>query len=582
MRQKGNGSAQSFLHGAMILTGGIILVKIIGALFKAPLTWVIGEDGMGYYNTAYMLYSPLYSLATAGLPIAVSRLTAESSALGRKRDVREWYRVSIPVFTLMGGAGTLLMALGAPLYAKWIGNLRALPCMAVLAPAILFSCLTAIYRGSYEGLRNMYPTALSELIEAVGKLALGLVPAHWVMQEALREFSLSGSVWGVPAPSEAYARSLASPLAAAGAALGVTTASLASFLVLAGYRKRRGDGIAEEELSRAPVPAPRAALRRRLLKTALPVGAGAVAVNLSGLLDAAFLQTRLRGVMERAPGALLAQYPSMIPEEILAENTVPNFLYGCYSMALTLFLAVPAITQAFGISALPTVTAAWARGGRERLRRSIEMVLRVSAFVSIPAGLGLSVLAEPLTRLVFGDRPSSPITARVLAVLGIAAVFASLSTPINSMLQAMGRADLPVKLLLCGLTGKAAIHFYCSGIPEINLLGAAAGTLACYGFVTVCGLVLLRRVSGVSPRAGAALCKPFAASVLCAAAARGGYALLTQAVPDRAATLLAVFFAAVVYAFSLLLLRAIPKDDLLMLPKGQKIAKILEKYGRMG
>ena len=212
MKQTGKSGRQShsFLQGAVILTAGVLAVKLMGAVFKIPLNWVIGEDGMGYFTTAYSFYSPIYSLATAGFPIAISRLVSMNCVQKRYRDVRQIHRVSVPIFLLTGTLGLLVMLLGSGWYVRAMGNENALPCMLALAPAILFSCLSAIYRGYYEGLRKMAPTAISEVLEALFRLALGLAASFRVMQMGMEEYTRLGSVFGTEAASKAEAQALAS------------------------------------------------------------------------------------------------------------------------------------------------------------------------------------------------------------------------------------------------------------------------------------------------------------------------------------------------------------------------------------
>lgn len=569
--------SQSFLHGALILTASILIVKLIGALFKVPLTWIITEDGLGYFNTAYNFYGPIYSLATAGFPIAISRLVSESCTRGAYRDIRRIHRASAPIFIGTGTVGFLLMVAGAASYAKIIGNENALPALYALAPAILFSCLTAIYRGYYEGLRNMYPTAISEIIEALCKLSVGLSGACLILHRGMTEYEAFGTVFGAAAASRDYARSAILPYAAAGAIFGVTVGSLCSFLFLFLRHKICGDGITPENLESSPRPRSMRKTVSLLVRTAVPIGVGAMAVNIAAMVDTTFLQTRIHRVMEEQPQVLLAMYQGMIPQINIDTDTVPNFLFGCFSMALTLFMLVPAITQAFGISALPNVTAAWTRGERDHLKKSMEAVLRVTALFSIPAGTGLAVMAGPVARLVFGARPSLPITSQVLVIMGVGAIFASFSTPVNSMLQAVGRVDLPVKLLAVGLTIKVTLNYVLVGIPQINVLGAGAGTLVCYLFLTVAALFCLCRQTRIVPDFGSIFGKPLVASVLCCAAAWSASGLLPFS--QNLSTVCAVGVAVLVYAVSLLCLRAICRDDLLMLPNGQKIVKILEKHG---
>ena len=573
---------QSFLHGALILTAGVLIVKLIGALFKVPLTWIITEDGLGYFNTAYNFYGPIYSLATAGFPIAISRLVSESCTRGAFRDIRRIHSVSIPIFVTTGTVGFLLMLSGARAYARMIGNESALPALYVLAPAILFSCLTAIYRGYYEGLRNMYPTAVSEIIEALCKLVIGLSAACWIVGRGMAEYQAHGTVFGAEAGSLLYARSAVLPYAAAGAIFGVTVGSLCSFLFLLLRHRLIGDGITGENLKKSPPPRSRRLTFSRLIKTAVPIGIGAMAVNIAALVDTTFLQTRIRHVMQKDPQALLSMYQGMIPQLNIDTDTVPNFLFGCFSMALTLFMLIPAVTQAFGISALPNVTAAWTRGERAHLKKSMEAVIRITALFSIPAGMGMAVLSGPVAKLVFGARPSIPITSRVLVIMGIGAIFASLSTPINSMLQAVGRVDLPVKLLGVGLTIKLLLNYFLVGIPRINVLGAGAGTLACYLFITVFALFFLCRQTRIVPDFVSIFLKPLAASAFCTTAAWAFFGLASRVLPERAATGIAVLIAVLVYTVALFCLRAICRDDILMLPNGQKIIKILEKRHWIG
>ncbi len=568
---------QGFLHGALILTAGIMAVKVIGAMFKIPLTWIISEDGLGYFNTAYHLYSPIHSLATAGFPIAISRMVSECMAQKRFGDARRVHRVSIPIFVVTGAAGAAMMAFGAPFYAQAIGNPAALPSMLVLAPAILFGCLMAIYRGYYEGLRNMTPTAVSEILEAVCKLVIGLAGALAAVWLGMLEYRRCGTVFGQAVASEDYARSAVLPYAAAMAIFGVTVGSLAGFLYLFWQSRRRGSGITQWELLKAPPTMSAGKTVKLLTRTAIPIGLGALAVNIAGLVDTTFLQTRIGHLMTTDGAALLRLYEGMIPQINIQTGTVPNFLYGCYSQALTLFMVVPSITQAFGISALPTVTRAWAREDRQALSAGIAAVLRITCLFCIPAGLGLSALACPIVQTMFGARLSAPVTARVLAVLGISSIFAALSTPVNSMLQAAGRADLPVKLFLIGLSLKVGLNYILSGITAVNVLGAAIGTLCCYLFITAAGLVLLLRVTRVKLPLGAILLKPLGGAVLCCAGAYVAQDVLCRWAPVGVATAAGLVIALVIYMISLLFLCAIDKTDLLLLPNGKKIVKALEK-----
>ena len=189
-----------------------------------------------------------------------------------------------------------------------------------------------------------------------------------------------------------------------------------------------------------------------------------------------------------------------------------------------------------------------------------------------------------MTRLLYGDSQSWPITARALGLLGLASLAAAMSTPLSSMLQAVGRADLPVKLLPAALAIKLGVNWWLCAIPQVNILGAAAGTLCCYLFLTAAQLWCLRRAAGVELAPAKLFAKPLASALVCGCAARLAYGLLRQVLPgfSWAEALCvggSVAAGALVYLAGLLILRSIAKNDLFMLPQGQKIAKMLEKQG---
>lgn len=573
-------SGQGFLRGALVLLLAVGIVKVIGAFFKIPLNAIIGDVGMGYFGTAYTIYNPVFSLATAGFPVAIARLVSENKELGRYRDVRRLHAVSIPIFLLLGALACALMALGAAPFLALInrGDQNALPAVYVLAPAVLFGSMSAIYRGYYEGLGDMRPTALSEVAEAACKLVLGLFCASWVMDHAMEEYALQGTVLGQPAASEEYAHSAALPWAAAGAILGVTAGSVLSLLVLLLYHRLRGDGIRPEQLRQSPAPAGRRKLVRALVRTAVPVALGALAVNLSSLVDTAFLQNRITAVMEQDGEVLLGLYGGFLRPEDIAQGRVPTALFGCYTNALTLFMLVPAMTQAFGVSALPSVTAAWTSGSRRKLEASIGSVLRVVALVTVPAGIALSVLSGPIAALL----GYNPVTGKILVLLGLGSIFAAANTPINSMLQAVGRIDLPVKLLCVGLVIKVALNYALTSVPEINVMGAGVGTLVCYFFLTFFGLAALGKETNLPIPLFRLFGKPFLASLAAAAAGWNTAKLAERFVPQRAAALPAMAVFLIVYAFFVLFFRVLKKSDFSALPAGEKIAKILEKHHWIG
>ena len=563
-----------FLRGALVLTAGMAVVK------------VLGEYGIGMFNMAYHFYGPVFSLATAGFPIAVARLVSQEASLGRWNDARQVKRVALPLFLAFGTGGALVMTCFAPLYCQGVaGAAYALAPMLALAPAVVFSSAASVYRGYYEGLGNMVPTALSQVLEALLKLGMGLFTAGWVISLCREEYAAQRTVLGFAPPTQEEAQFFILALGAAGAVLGVTAGTLVSLLYLVLRFRLHGDGTVPRLYKSSPAPKSKGETRRLLLKITLPVALGSAASSVAGLIDATFLQNRIAVALEQFPQRFFAACQGKVPAAYWeTPQAIPTYLYGCYSLAMTVYLLVPGITQAFGTSALPGVTSAWARGSKQELRGRMEAVVRVTSLFCFPAGLSLTALAEPVAGLLYGEGPSTAAIAQSLALMGLASLPAAMSGPLSSMLQAVGRADLPVKLLLLAMAVKLGANWVLCGIPEVNILGAGVGTCLCYLVLTLTQFWKLRRASGVGLSTVGVFLRPFCCALLCAASARLGYEGCRPLWPHGAlGEALALGAGAALgcaaYLAGLLLLRGIRKSDLQSLPKGQKIAKMLEKQG---
>ena len=576
MREKREKRGDNFLRGAMILSLGVILVKGIGAVFKIPLTNLIGELGMGYFNTAYQLYLPVYTIATAGFPVSISRMVAQAVAEGRLRDVGKIFRVGLPFFLLSGGAGTGLLIGCADWYAGAVHSPEAAMCIKVLAPTVFFCAVMAVFRGVFEGMGEMLPTALSQTAEAVCKLFVGLFLAHKTMERALQEFSRTGMVFGIPVESGEEALRVALPYAAAGAVCGVTVGAVFGTMVLILYRMVRGKPFPPARLRRAPVAKSSGEIFRALWRTALPVCAGALAINLSTLVDVTFLQKTL-GALDSE--VLRAAYPGRIPEEF-SGGEVTTFLFGCYSMAQNVAMLVPSVAQAFGVSALPAVTAAWtkrATEGRTPLKKAVESVLRTAGFLAFPCGAGLFALAGEILALLFAGRPDGVAVATpLLRILAPAVVFMTLSIPLNSMLQAMGKAEYPVYFLLLGMICKLAVNYFAVSRPEINLRGACFGSVLCYGLLCGLGLWALCAQGKIRVDAGVFL-RPLLAGGLCGGVAWLGNHLLQEYFPSRWATVIAIGLGGAVYLCGMILLEIFRKNSFFALQKSRRGGTIIRE-----
>lgn len=580
-KKKKSKAGQSFLKGAAVLGTSMILVKLMGMAYKVLLSNMFGGVGTGLFNSAYALYNPLFMLSTAGFPIAISRMVSESVAKKRYRDVKQIHRLSVPIFVLAGFVCFLAMILGSFIYVKVINADNAIFAILALSPTIFFGCIMSIYRGYFEGMKNMVPTAVSEIIEAVCKLFLGFAAAYVTMQIGMNQYYDSGYVLGVKCTSEAAAQNTIIPIAVGAAITGISIGSMFGFIFLLIRYKRGGDGITRQMMLESPRPHSTSHTVKTLVRTAIPIGLGSIVMSLCDSIDAILVQRRIGSIVDNNPDTLLRIYGSLIPDYVYEEGNTAIYLYGCYGIALTLMMLITAITQVFGTTALPSVTAAFTSGNKLQLKKSMETVLRITALITIPSGLGMSVLAEPLLSLIYSSASVSnevEIASKVLTIMGISVIFIATSTPLCSMLQAVGRMDIPLKLLTIGMGLKIVTNYILVGIPEVNIQGANIGSLVCYVFVTVMALFYLCRKTKIVPNFVSIFIKPLLAAILCAAAAYFSEQLFDVFFVQNIATILAVITAIVVYVIFLFLFKAVSRSDILQMPKGNKIVKVLEKH----
>lgn len=601
---------QSVLNGAMMLMFAVLLVKVIGLLFKIPLTDMIGAAGRGYFNSAYEIYTPIFAISMAGLPVAVSRMVAESIALGNYREPRMIRKVSQRLFIIVGVTGTLILLAAAYPYARFVANIRSLPAVLCVAPSIFFCCYMSTYRGYYEGLRNMTPTAISQVVEALGKLVVGLILAKLVTQTGMSQYesgmlasgNISATVFGNEVTSLAEANSVITPWAAAGAVMGVTIGSVAAAVFLTVYYKIKGDGITRIQLVNSEKSSPSDVLAKEMIKIAVPMVVSALILNITNLVDTVTIQSRLTSAIEADSATVLQMHSAAINEAVRLSRInisdsaeIVKYLWGSYGMALDFRNLIPNLTLQLGISALPALAAAWAVKDKKGTKSTIELVLRICMLIGLPAGFGMAALATPILTLIYGRGSSSdaiPVVAPIMVAYGIATALMAVSTPITNMLQAIGRTDIPVKSVVVGAICKITCNFILVGNPKINVYGAVVGTILFYVVIVACNLTSLLRISKVKVNWASILVKPLICAALCGVTAFAAYGLLSKIFPvtntesilnmGTVSTVISVGLAVIVYAISLLLLKGVAKEDISVLPKGEKIAKTLEKYGLLG
>lgn len=533
------GKKASYLTGAAVLTATVAFTKVIGAIYKIPLFNLLGDEGSGHFNVMYNIYTLILTLSTAGVPVAISRLISEARAQDRPRQAARYYSVGLWTFTFVGLVGMAVMLVFGRDLAAFMSDPKVYLGVWVLAPAVFFACVLSPLRGWSQGRNDMVPTAISQIMEVLCKLIFGIAIAWYLKSQG----------YGVH-------------IIAAGAIAGITIGLGLDVPILAILRRRAARR--EPRPVTLDEPMSRRETLKKIVWVSVPIMLSSSVLNIINLVDSSLVRWRL------GTGAGLSE-------------KMVDVLYGVYSKGMTFFSVPNAFISPIGVAVVPVVAAAMASRDHKSAKATIESSLRVTNLLAMPAAAGLFVLAGPIFEVVFpGSNEHGPA---LLSMLGIASYFVCAYLISNSILQATGHEKLALVALPVGGLLKIGINYVLVGDPAVNISGAPVGTLACYVTITLLNSVFIAVTSPERPRFLKVTVRPLLCSVLMGAAAWGiqglcqrhllpllGGGRLAGAVCLALTVLAAVF----VYAVLIILFRALTKEDILLLPKGEKLAKLLK------
>ncbi len=522
---------QSFLHGTALLAMAAAIVKVIGAVYSIPLKAIIGDKGFGYYSTAYEIYTVLLTISITGLPVAMSRLVSQASALGHYKQVRRVFHTSRTIFLTLGLIGTLAMMLLCQFLAEDVMRQPdAWAAIMALGPCCLLICMMSTYRGFFQGQGNMLPTSISQVMEAFIKLAVGI-------SLALLAVYLTQSL----------------SLAAAGAILGVTTSCLASACFLYSRFRKAYRNLPETDETVTSFRQ----TAKDLLSIAVPITIGSAGLSILNAMEIGIYMGRLLEFMSQ---------------------DMADTQKGIYNFVAKIFNMPTAFVAPVTISIIPAITGFLTQKDIPGARSTAESATRVLSLLCMPCAVGLMVLAKPITALLGGYTGENlALATRLMTVLGACIIFNSLALLTNAIMQAHGHANLPVVNMFIGGLLKLAAVFVLTGNPRIGILGTPIGTLLCCATICILNLITMRRVLPTKPRILTNMAKAFAAAVIMGIFVFAAWFGLDKlGITSRLVLCAAPIAVGVaVYFFAAIRLKAITKDDCLLLPKGEKIAKLL-------
>jgi len=542
----------NFLKGAAILAATGVFVKIVGAIYQIPILRAMGDEGAGYFHVTYMVYAFILAISTAGVPVALSRLVSSAAARGNIPLVKRYYSVAMPAFILLGLVAMLVMFIFANEIASLMNTSLAAYGIRVLAPAVFFVCIISVYRGYAQGFENMIPTAASQVIEVVSKAVFGIAVVFYLTRLNYEpQFVSAGAITGV-------------------------TIGLGLCIPLMMWYKRKLNNddkikeIQEKEENNIQIDLPnRKHILLRILKVSIPISLSASFMSIMGVIDTSVVSGRLQNALLMSESEAIAQL-------------------GIFRKGLSIYNLPPSLIVPLAVSIIPAIAGAIARENRDGARLITQSSIKLTNLFAMPACAGIIVLAGPILNALYYDPGQLPETVAtmttILTILGAASYFVCFQHLTIAVLQANGFERVALITFPIGAAVKITLSYFLVGNPDIGIIGSPIGTLACFSIIVTLNVLFILFKVKERMRIIDGFLKPlFCAAVMAAVAYfayKGAYWLGSDILGTGNTAIIiylaiAILIGVLVYSVLVVVTRAITKDDLAYVPKGEKLAKLL-------
>ena len=535
MREKAK--KQVFLTGVIILTAANLLTKVIGLVFKIPLTNMLGNEGMGYFNTAYQIYTWLYMLSTAGVPVALSILVSEFNAKNNRAAAGKLFRLTLVAFSLFGLAASAAMLLFSRKLAEFIAADLSFLCIMAISPALLFVCISSTVRGYFQGQRNMLPTAVSEVIEALLKLFVGIALGMYALNKGYPIYKVAAfAIFGV----------------SVGVIFGAVFLALSA--LFSGSLRR------EKNLPDAGTEFSSKSLLSSFFRVALPVMLSSSLLSMSSMIDTLIVMRRLQDI-------------GFAKEAAVA-------VYGNYTAyCVTLFNLPPVLIYPIVSALIPSLCSAVTCNNSERVSLLMSKSLKLSAIISLPCTVGLAVMSFPVLTLIFESRANAEMAAPLLSVLAPSVFLIGVMAVTNAVLQSFRKQRYSVYSMIAGAAVKAVSAYLLPAVKigsgYLGIYASPVSTFLFYLTITVMNFYFIARYVNIKLSVFRIFLRPLLAALLCGASAIAVYGIAVKFLGEsRIITLSAILVAVVVYGLFLLLFGGVNRSDTALIPK---VDRLIEK-----
>lgn len=529
---------ESFMQGVLSLMVAQVLIKLLGLVYKWYLTnrEGFGDEGNAIYSAGFSIYALLLTLSSTGVPNAVAKLVSEHTAKGDYRGAHRIFKISLATFAIIGLIGTLILFLGAGYISNvWLAIPEAELTLVALSPAIFFVAIISVFRGYFNGRENMKATANSQTLEQLAKTIFTVLVVEIV----------------------AICSGVNTNLMAAGANLATTLATVASFLYLYMYFKVRRVELGKEIVSSENYPTKSIlGTVKNILMVSIPMSLSSILTSINRNIDSMTVKRALQSFLTE--GEALKQY-------------------GILSGKVDTLVSLPlSFNIAFATALVPAIASAKTKGDMQTANKRVSFSLLVTMLIGLPCMIGMMIFAQPILNLLF---PNASEGAFIFQVSALTIIFTVLEQTVNGALQGLGKIYIPAIALTVGVGVKFILNLILVPIPQIGAAGAAFATVACHAIAFVIGFYVLKRSMKIDLPFTKFIIKPFLATFIMAVCSYAVYILLGGINAGRMVTIISILVAIIIYILALIVLKLFTKEELLMIPYGNKIYKLLEKIG---
>lgn len=527
---------EGFMQGVITLMFSQVLIKILGLVYTLYLTNRdgFGDKGNGICASGYQIYALLLTISSIGVPSAISKLVSERVAVGDNKGAHRIFKIAFATFAVIGLVGSLLLFFGANVIAnQWLQIPDAEMTLVALSPAIFFVTVASVMRGYFNGRQKISVGAKSQTLEQVFKTLLTII-----IVEVVAILSNVSTEW-----------------MAAGANLATTLATFLGFSYLFLYYRSERKEVATEIKNTVNYKYERVStIIKRILLVSIPITLTAIMSSINKNVDSFTVVRNLRAFM---------------PED------QATALYGILGGKVDTLTSLPlAINVAFATALVPAISAAKAKGDNKTITEKTSFSLLVSMLIGLPCTVGMFIFAQPILNLLF---PNANDGALILQISALTIIFTILDQTINGALQGFGKLMIPTISLATGVFVKFIFNITLIKIPSIGVYGAAWGSVACHLVAFTIAFTLLRKNIKLNLTFSKFVVKPIIATVIMGICSYFTYLVLKGIIIERLATIVAILVAVIIYVLSVVILKIFTKEELKMMPAGDKIVKILEK-----